>query len=160
MPALLPGARIAGSDFNARSIEWCRRALSGIEFRENSLHPPLPYPEASLDAAYAVSVFTHLSSDLQARFFAELMRIVKPGGVVLFTTHGSHAARKLRPAETAAFARGEPVVRGGVKEGKRGFVSYHPPAFVQGLVGAREVLEHRPGPVPRVTSQDVWVVRC
>jgi SAM-dependent methyltransferase len=49
---------------------------------------PLPYRDGQFDFVYGLSVFTHLSFDLQLRRAAEIHRILEPGGVALLTFHG------------------------------------------------------------------------
>jgi hypothetical protein len=64
----------------------------------------LPLPPAHMmvlvagsDCIYAISVFTHLSAELQDLWMKELRRIVRPGGHLLITTHGeSFRARRGR----------------------------------------------------------------
>jgi SAM-dependent methyltransferase len=45
----------------------------------------LSYPDASFDAAYSVSVLEHIPQDGDLRALAELVRIVRPGGIVVVT---------------------------------------------------------------------------
>jgi len=147
---------LAGLDRNRTMIEWCRSAIPGIDFRVNSDMPPTDLADGSFDAVYCWSVFTHLSEAAHQAWMAELLRIVKPGGVVLFTTNGSSA--NLVPAEKSAFDRGELVVRRGPKEGGRIFLAYASPAFVRKLVGAHQVVSYLPNSESHL-GQDLWVVR-
>lgn len=48
--------------------------------------PPTGYPEGHFDLIYAYSVFSHLSGDACHAWMKEFERILKPGGVVAFTT--------------------------------------------------------------------------
>lgn len=159
----LPGAgegritRIAGMDYNARMVAWCRQAIPGIEFRQNALLPPSPFGDAEFDAAYCCSVFTHLSESNYHAWLAELFRIVKPGGVVAFTTLSESS--KLLPDERQAFDSGRLVVRESKREGERVFVSYASPQFIQKLLGERPILAHVPATESGV-GQDSWVVRA
>lgn len=151
-------ATLLGSDFNRRSIAWCRRHVGGIEFLENQLVPPLPLPTGGLDCIYAISVFTHLAVDTQRRWMAELLRVVGTGGVVIFSTHGAACVPLLLPAERRAFEAGEPVIRGNVREGRKSFVAFHPARFVREvLLAGATVLEHLPPPTLLGGSQDVWL---
>jgi SAM-dependent methyltransferase len=69
-----------------RLSQWKRRAAAG--------NPPfalhrgdvmqLTFPDQSIDIAYAISVIEH-GIDLR-RFFAEVHRLLKPGGVLFLTT--------------------------------------------------------------------------
>jgi SAM-dependent methyltransferase len=46
----------------------------------------LPYPDASFDAAFSVSVLEHIPDDGDSTAMRELLRVVKPGGLVVVTT--------------------------------------------------------------------------
>lgn len=87
-------ARVFGADIDAEAIAWCRRHLPEGHFEPVASEPPLPYPDQSFDVATACSVFTHLSRRHQDRWLAELARIIRPGGLLLATTHGQFAYRK------------------------------------------------------------------
>jgi SAM-dependent methyltransferase len=78
-----------GADIDPEAIGWAQRFIYEIgNFETNAHEPPLPYPDATFDLVYAVSVFTHLPEDLQFAWLAELRRICKPGGHLVLTTHG------------------------------------------------------------------------
>ncbi|HEX6465008.1 MAG TPA: class I SAM-dependent methyltransferase [Vicinamibacterales bacterium] len=161
VPALLgPTWRCTGADANPSTIQWCRDNLPEIEFVLNGEAPPLPFDSARFECAYAVSVFTHLSADLQRDWARELKRVLKPCGMLICTLNGDAARPLLMPTEQAAYDRGEPVVRGEVTGGTRCYVAYHPPAFVRGeLLQDFEIVEHLPAPNVFGERQDVWVVR-
>ena len=84
-----------GTDLDPEAIAWCRRAIPFASFETNDAAPPLPFPSASFDLIYAVSVFTHLDEDLQKAWLAELHRVAAPGGHLLLTTHGAYAQADL-----------------------------------------------------------------
>jgi SAM-dependent methyltransferase len=147
-----------GTDYNPASVAWCRTHLPGVEFRHNGLEPPLPFESGTLDVLYAISVFTHLSAEGHSRWIDEIFRVVRPSGIVIFTTHGDACTHRLLPPEQRQYQDGELVVRGGVYEGSKCFVAYHPPAYVRRelLRGAR-VVAHLPSPAACQMVQDVWV---
>jgi SAM-dependent methyltransferase len=78
-------SELHGTDIDRDAISWCRRFISFARFAINEELPPLPYAEASFDLIYAVSVFTHLSEELQLRWLEELRRVARAGGYVLPT---------------------------------------------------------------------------
>ncbi|GAB4092467.1 methyltransferase domain-containing protein [Flaviaesturariibacter terrae] len=161
LPALLPSAAFAGSDYNASTIAWCRTHLSGIDFRRNGVLPPLDFADASFDAAYALSVLTHLSEENHARWLRELQRVLRPGGLLLLTTHGHAFRGKLTAPERARFDSGAAVVHAVEKEGHRSYSAYQPEAFMQTLFsGDWQVLNFAAGKVHDWgPEQDTWIVR-
>lgn len=160
---LLPGRelRLAGADYNPETVAWCRRNLPGIEFVENGLGPPLPFPDGRFDATFNFSVFTHLSESVQRDWVRELLRVLKPGGLLVCTTAGE-AYRYLLASqeEQVAFDSGHAVVQGKYQEGRKWFMALHPESFVRGhlLADCADVRRVVPGPEDGVLL-DVWVAR-
>lgn len=152
-------SEISGTDYNEASIAWCRRHIPGVTFYLNGLAPPLPLGDASVDFIYSFSVFTHLSEPMCHAWLKEQLRVVRPGGMILFTTQGDRYRDKLLPDERALYDRGEFVLRGSVTEGSRLYSAFHSPDYVKGrLVAGLEVLLHDPGS-DVATGQDVWLIR-
>lgn len=79
---------IHGCDIDAGAIAWLRGAIDRDRFRVNDPNPPLPWPDASFDAAYAVSVFTHFSEAQHASWRRELARVLRPRAILAVTTMG------------------------------------------------------------------------
>ena len=96
MAAHAPAAGLHGCDVDADAIAWAARHLPGIDWTVSPFRPPLPYPDASFDLVYSVSVFSHLDEPLQDAWLAELRRVVTPGGWALLTVHGPHAFEEFR----------------------------------------------------------------
>lgn len=88
LAAAYPQARWMGCDPNARAIEWAQRALPAIEFAVSPLTPPLPYADSSLDAVFAISIWSHYDERAAVAWLEEMHRLVKPGGRLLLTAHG------------------------------------------------------------------------
>jgi SAM-dependent methyltransferase len=89
-------ARVHGTDIDAEAVAWAAANLGG-EFVPCAKDPPLPYAASSFDTIMSLSVFTHLTRAYQAEWLQELRRILKPGGILLATTHGEFAGRWLFP---------------------------------------------------------------
>lgn len=162
LPAVVgAGGRFTGTDANAQSVAWCRAHLPGLDFLHNGLRPPLAAAAGAFDAAYGISIFTHLSGPAHALWLAELRRVLRPGGVLLLTTHGAAFRRLLTPTERARFDAGQLVERRQAREGHRVYAAFQPPAFLRALFGAQwAVLRHVPGERQGpAASQDVWVLR-
>jgi SAM-dependent methyltransferase len=134
----LSGVHVAGTDLNRPAVDWCRRYLPFARFEENGLTPPLVFEDESFDLVYALSVFTHLTADLQLAWRDELRRVLRPGGHLLVTTHGESYLPRLAPDERERFERGELVVRWADVAGTNLCSAYHPEpylreTFVQGF---------------------------
>ncbi|NJN67669.1 MAG: class I SAM-dependent methyltransferase [Chloroflexaceae bacterium] len=48
--------RLVGTDVDTAAIAWCRRHLPFAEFYPNQPMPPLPFPSATFDLVYTISV--------------------------------------------------------------------------------------------------------
>ena len=122
---------VAGSDVNRDAVEWCRDNLTFARFERNGLAPPLAFAEDSFDLVYALSVFTHLTADLQLAWRDELRRVLRPGGRLLITTHGRSYVPRLDDAERVRFERGELVVRWAEVVGSNLCSAYHPEQYLR-----------------------------
>lgn len=160
MPELLPGAEIFGTDYNDRSIAWCQENIEGVAFKQNQLNPPLDFPDNHFDACYNFSVLTHLSEEVQLAWAAELHRVLKPGGMLVATTHGKNFEHLIvSEQDRADHASGKLVVQGGYEEGKKWFFAIHPDAFVtQKLLAAFDDVRRVNG-APWSITQDVWLAQ-
>jgi SAM-dependent methyltransferase len=87
--------KCCGTDTDGEAIAWCKRNLRFGEFSVNGPAPPLSFASDMFDLILAVSVFTHLDEDNQARWLEELRRVAKPGAVLLCTVHGPHIWKNL-----------------------------------------------------------------
>ncbi len=158
-PDLLKGCRTAiyGSDYNRASIAWCTKYIPEATFLTNRLLPPLDMPDNFIDAAYCVSVFTHLSREAQDAWLTEILRVIKPGGIFLMTVHGDVCTVKLDAGELQAYRESGCVVRGEVTEGQRTYTSYNSPGYMREVfLRGLEILEHIAG---EDGAQDIWIVR-
>lgn len=164
LPGLLleKECRILAADYNAETIAWCRKHISGVSFSLNHADPPMELDASGVDALYGISVLTHLTPDQHRAWIAEIARVLRPGGIALLTTHGKSTRSNLMPWERKKFDKGELIARGHAKVGHRTYTSFHPPAFMLELFagGGLKVVEHvEAGTGASGFGQDVWVVR-
>ena len=99
------GPEVHGCDIDAEAIAWCSANLQTGHFAAINPLPPLPYPDGYFDAIVSCSVFSHLKRDTQRLWLAELGRVLAPGGVVLASFHGTHAASVSFPPRKVARLR-------------------------------------------------------
>lgn len=78
----------AGADVDAAAVSWCARSIPGEYVTINSSR--LPFVDGRFDLVYAVSIFTHMDEEEQWRWLSELQRVLRPGGILVATTHSPH----------------------------------------------------------------------
>ena len=157
----LPHSNVYGTDYNSTLIEWCRRNLPFAQYEVNRLSPPLPYADAQFDLVYALSVFTHLTEDLQEAWIAELTRIVRPGGHLIISTHGESYLHRLNDDERRRFESGHLIVKNNVRApGSNTCSAYHPVAYIRShLARGLDVVAIIPEGAKGNPRQDLNVLR-
>ncbi|HEV7475254.1 MAG TPA: class I SAM-dependent methyltransferase [Pyrinomonadaceae bacterium] len=90
-------AKLYGCDVTPEAAAWTRSKLGHrVEVETTGVEPPLPYPDGLFDFVYANSVFTHVPCSLMDRWAAELQRIIRPGGFLIFSVlDANHYLRDL-----------------------------------------------------------------
>lgn len=130
-----PGQKLFGTDIDAEAIDWCARNYPSIaEFRVNPTEPPMPFAEESFDLAIGLSVFTHLPEAMQDPWLRDLGRVIRPGGYLLLTIHGTKHFQRVPEADrAAALQAGIYYERVGATEGLPDFyqATYHTPGYIR-----------------------------
>jgi 2-polyprenyl-3-methyl-5-hydroxy-6-metoxy-1,4-benzoquinol methylase len=154
-------ARVVGSDYSPKLVQWCRQNLPFVDVTVNGLAPPLAYKDAEFDLVYALSVFTHLTEDLQVLWMNELSRVLKPGGHLLLSTHGESYSHRLNDQERRQFAGGHLVVKNNVKApGSNTCAAYHPAAYVRKVLAqGLDLVDFVPEGARGNPHQDLYVLR-
>ncbi len=75
-----------GVDVDRDAIAWCSAHLPGL-YRVIPGFPPTGLPAGHFDVVCAVTVFTHLDEKRQLEWLAELHRTLRPGGLLIASTH-------------------------------------------------------------------------
>ena len=118
---------------------------------------------------YSLALFTHLSEQTGRHWLAELVRVLRPGGLLLFTVHGERSAGELDAVRFERFRRGELVFAelASALAGTNAYASFRPPEYVRHeflpCVGVElvEAVFQDPGGggVTRMRMQDNYLVR-
>lgn len=89
-----PAARLTACDLNAAGVAYCARAFGAV--------PVVSYPapediriSGSFDLIWCGSLLTHLPEARWAGFLALFARVLHPGGLLVFTSHGRHCEQEL-----------------------------------------------------------------
>ena len=129
--ASLPATDVHGTDYNSDLIAWSRRNLHFATFGVNGLAPPLMYEDERFDLVLAISVFTHLTADLERRWIAELHRVLRTDGRLLLSTRGNAWFDHLAREERAAYLAGDRVDRYAEAVGSNLMGVFHPVDYVR-----------------------------
>jgi SAM-dependent methyltransferase len=153
------GPRLYGVDYNLRLVNWCRANLPFAEFAFNQAASPLKFAAETFDFIYSISVFTHLTEENQQFWMGELTRVLKPGGYLLVTVHGTTRLRRLTPEQRGQFEAGRVVVTHSRYSGRNMCATYHPERYVRDVLCSNlEVVAFEPGGA-RDANQDVFPLK-
>jgi SAM-dependent methyltransferase len=114
-PILRPAGGYVGFDISRRGIQACRRQFArephmrfqhldvwngeyNAKGRVAELDTVFPAPDASVDLAFATSVFTHMRMPAVRRYLAETARVLRPGGRLAFTVFALEPGREASDA--------------------------------------------------------------
>jgi SAM-dependent methyltransferase len=154
------GLELHGCDYNPSLVDWCRTNLPFAEVTVNAAQPPSPYPEARFDVLYAVSILTHLTTEQVTAWMREWRRIVKPGGLIAFSTHGDAYRDRLGRDDRGRYDAGQPVVVKPRIAGLNACSAHHPREWVTSeLLAGLELVAFEPG-AGDTFAQDMYVVRA
>jgi SAM-dependent methyltransferase len=77
-----------GCDVDASAIRWLASKGFADRVQVCAETPPLPYADASFSGLYSFSVLTHIHPDRHRLWYAELARVLQPGGRAHVTVQG------------------------------------------------------------------------
>jgi 2-polyprenyl-3-methyl-5-hydroxy-6-metoxy-1,4-benzoquinol methylase len=123
--------KVYGTDYNPTLLNWCKHNLPFAQFALNASDPPLPFNPQQFDFVYALSVFTHLPEAAQFAWMDEMLRVIKPGGYLLFSTHGENYLKTLEPDEVTQFQAGKLVSRFTQHKGTNLCSVFHPESYTR-----------------------------
>ena len=90
---VLPG-RVTCSDVMPGSIEFLREQF-GVDSFASSHDPAIVVQSGQYDLVFVLSMFTHLPTHMWGPWLRALKRMVKPGGLLLFSVHNEEVAREI-----------------------------------------------------------------
>lgn len=91
---LAPVSQIFGCDIDEKFLADCRRQCPWGHFLTTQTMPPLDFDDGQFDLIWSYSVFTSLSETCHRAWLGELARKLRPGGVMLHTTHSFEYLRR------------------------------------------------------------------
>lgn len=162
LPQMPEVRSVTGVDVNPGMIGWNKACISGVAFHEIGHEPPTPFVGEGFDLVMAVSVFTHIPGGSQAEWLEEIRRILRPGGLFLFTTQGRGFRSKLSKSERAFMQKDGFLTRDYPQRGHRMMSTFQEAGFVSVLLQDRfDLLDFVDGSNDNAAAggQDLWLVR-
>ncbi len=156
------GTQIYGIDINEKMIKWDAENISDVQFSKSDYYPPTDFVDAKFDLIFAISVFTHIESDLQEKWFQEIMRITRQNGIFLFTTHGKKHEQNLLSKEQNLINENGALTINYKQKGHRMMGTYNRYENLNEIIKKYfDVLEYYDGEKypEKVGGQDLWIVR-
>ena len=156
----LGAERVTVSDVVPDAVAFARDTLGVPGFLSAARPEDVAWPR-SYGVVFVLSLFSHLPRSSWGRWLARLVDAVEPGGLLVFTTHGTEAARRARvtlDAEGYFFA---PSSESTAIDAQEYGTAFTDEAFVRArtaeLAGTVEVL--RWAPMWFWHHQDAWVLQ-
>lgn len=151
---------IHGTDYNPDLVKWAQRTVPFAQVGTNQLAPPTGYPDKYFDLIYAFSIFTHWTEELQHAWIQEFRRILKPGGLLLFSTHGEFHFPFMPEDLQPEFRAGKMVVTGEEVVGSNICAAFHPYSYVKDeLLKDMNLMNFYPRSARGNPWQDVYFVQ-
>ncbi len=156
----LGAERVTVSDVVPDAVAFARDTLGVPGFLSAARPEDVAWPRR-YGVVFVLSLFSHLPRSSWGRWLARLVDAVEPGGLLVFTTHGTEAARRARvtlDAEGYFFA---PSSESTAIDAQEYGTAFTDEAFVRQQVGAlmgEAALAHF-APVWFWNHQDAWVLR-
>ncbi len=161
LPEYFPNAKISGCDYNPSTVKWINVHFTAFDIKRNQINPPISLDGNTVDFAFGISIFTHLSEAGHTAWLAEIARILRPGGIFLFTTHGDVFQKRLTNYELKEYKNNKLTIRASGPEGHRVYGAFHPPRAIYELVSTQfSVLNHIIGTESiNHINQDTWIIQ-
>jgi SAM-dependent methyltransferase len=88
LAAAFPEIEWHACDPQPSPIHWGQQNIPGVEFSVSPQEPPLRFDAGTFDFVFAISIWTHYGEHAARRWFSEMHRLIRPGGLLILTLHG------------------------------------------------------------------------
>ena len=159
---ILGNADVVGVDVNPGMIAWNRSNITDATFFTVDHSPPMNFLNDRFDLVIAISVLTHIDSNLHEAWLSEITRTLHPGGMFILTTHGTAFLEKLSDLEQKQLLVKGTYTKNYLQQGHRMMSTYHNAEIFRKMLSQHfEVLEFHDGSEYPQTAggRDLWVVR-
>ena len=93
--AAFPQAEITACDLLRDGVDFCAKTFGAIPVYSQDEPSRIPIPPESFDLIWVGSLLTHLDQDRWRGFLTAFRSFLRPGGVLVFTSHGHGAYQRV-----------------------------------------------------------------
>jgi len=112
MAAAYPETSWSVCDPIADTVKWAAAHLPAVSFTVMDQMPPMSgYRDSTFSGIYAISIWSHYSKVPALAWFEEMHRILEPGGLLWFSTHGFQAVNYATLEAAVLHPRREEMVK-------------------------------------------------
>jgi SAM-dependent methyltransferase len=86
--AAFPHAELVASDLNRSGVNFCAQTFGATPVYSHDDPAQIPIRPGTVDLIWVSSLLTHLDAPRWRGFLELFQRVLRPGGIVVFTTHG------------------------------------------------------------------------
>lgn len=101
--AAFPAAQITACDLMRDGVDYCAATFGAEPIYSVERAADIPIPDDAFDLIWVGSLFTHLDGPRWPGFLTRFARSLRPGGVLVFSTHGREAWRRTAQATGVAY---------------------------------------------------------
>jgi SAM-dependent methyltransferase len=98
-----PDALLTCADASSRSIELSRKRFPGQESFALVKGKEIPLPTNSFDVVFSACVFHHIAQEDHRHWLAEMLRVTRPGGLLVIFEHNPFNPLTVRAVNTCPF---------------------------------------------------------
>ncbi|MHB2018505.1 MAG: class I SAM-dependent methyltransferase [Candidatus Xenobia bacterium] len=82
--------QLTGCDVSEGMLAEARQRAPGVQFDPCPLEGPLPYEDATFEATFTACTLHHVPPPQRTKFVADMVRVTRPGGLVVTFEHNPH----------------------------------------------------------------------
>jgi SAM-dependent methyltransferase len=106
LKAAFPGATITACDLLRGGVDFCSSTFGAVGLYSCDEPEAIRLEPGGFDLIWVGSLFTHLDAHLWVRFLTVFRKALCPGGLLVFTTHGREAYRRIVDKVDNTFSSG------------------------------------------------------
>ena len=131
LAAAFPDAKITACDIDHDCVDFCAKTFGAVAVYSRERPHQIPI-SGKFDLIWCGSLLTHLDAPLWSEFLLLFQTLLRPSGLLVFTTHGRRVARPLKSRSGYFVGLGEDAARGIVADWERTGFTYGDYAGQQG----------------------------